>query len=875
MNVSNFDFLKDFDNTLWKLGNRIEKQVKISPSGVKADATTFLEHILKKLLEKAGLKYNPRKTFIEQVDAVFRSDLKMSNSYRERIKNAYNYRNKIHDEFEDIEKHEFQDALQLHEKLFYIARKYYRDYNDEYDGYKGVPDFKPLEIDFTDDEVELVKVPDFNEIVDIKYDYCIICGKPNHSNYSIYCHECGRVIDNANNFISTRNAFGKDAKFTKEDLIEYGMSEGYITQFIHSLVLEDMLKVAGRFITFNNMHIDEYLSKIDKFISVGELITKFKDEKISPKEIKQTMEYKQGSLKQKPFYQFFKIINSEIITKFEKDILTTNNIQNSVEYTTITPKELERWYKKQLNNYLKGNVNESFVVFNRLLQKDYIFLKREGIYDTEIQKRLNVTSEIYEFWHGYYPDFSEEIAEIKKDLLIKALSEGKTRNEAIEIAGITRKEYDDLVKYSNFKGDEFSKMRNKELESRKLKLIEYLKHNDLKTSCNLAKLSVNDFYQWYEKNTTSDFYTNTTKILMHNFLNHRRKGKTKHQASKAIGLDYKYVEHWFKRKIEICEKFQNEHVKVIISLILKGFKENKSKSEISKIADINIQHIDSYLKLGKRQYGDYKQLYDYYEQEIMPKQLSRFLNEIKNKPFKKALEISELSQEEFEYACSEANKGNVKYMGFYESYYNLKLEIFLNNINKGKTFSKALKNSGLSKKEMTECYQLGFEGDEKFKEFYEKYYNKKLDIYIEYIINGKDENQAMKNSNLTIEELPDNIDEIILDKKISNVTAYIKMNLTTKKAAKKANVKIEDIYDWFLKGMSGDEKFEDFAELYYEEYVSPGSLFVQNMSEDIPLKVILKNSKGIFTQEDYDFWLENGFLKEAELKINEEENEEN
>ena len=131
--MSNFDFLKDFDNTLLKLGNRIEKQVNTSPSGVKADATTFLEHILKKLLTMAGLKYNSRKPFTDQVDAVFRSNLKMSNAYRERIKSAYNYRNKIHDEFDDIEKHEFEDAVQLHEKLFYIARKFYRDYNDDYD----------------------------------------------------------------------------------------------------------------------------------------------------------------------------------------------------------------------------------------------------------------------------------------------------------------------------------------------------------------------------------------------------------------------------------------------------------------------------------------------------------------------------------------------------------------------------------------------------------------------------------------------------------------------------------------------------------------------------------------------------------------------
>ena len=71
-------------------------------------------------------------------------------------------------------------------------------------------------------EIELLEIPDFDEVIEFSYDYCVICGEPNHSNYSIFCEKCNRDIDNANNFISIRNSFGKDSKFTKEDLIEYG-----------------------------------------------------------------------------------------------------------------------------------------------------------------------------------------------------------------------------------------------------------------------------------------------------------------------------------------------------------------------------------------------------------------------------------------------------------------------------------------------------------------------------------------------------------------------------------------------------------------------------------------------------------------------------
>ena len=869
--MSNFDFLKDFDSKLYKLGNRIEKQVNTSPSGVKADATTFLEHILKELLNQAGLKYNSRKPFTEQVDAVFRSNLKMSNAYRERIKSAYNYRNKIHDDFDEIEKHEFEDAVQLHEKLFYIARKFYRDYNDDYDEYKGVPDFKPLELDFSDDELEMVKVKDFNEIVDVKYDYCVVCGEPNHLNYSIYCHKCSRKLDNANNFISVRNAFGKDARFTKEDLIEYGMAEGYVNQFINSMVRENMLKVAGRFITFNNMYLDEYLNRIDDYIAVGELITRFKEDKISPDEIRKSREYKLGSLRQEPFYQFYKIVKREIKKKFERDLLATENIWESIDYTTITNKELERWYNINMASYRKGQYNESFNVFNDLLMKDYLELKSEGIVEGEIRKTLHVTDKVYDFWCEYNPDFEKQLKEIKRQLILQAYEENKSRTEAIEFAGLTEKEYDDIVKYSEFKGDEFSKIRNKELETRKEKLIEYLKQNDLKTSLDLAKITEDDFYKMYEKDMAGEFYLNSTRVLMHNFLNQRRKGKTKVQAAEAIGIKYKYVEHWLKRTMDICEEFKNKHINVIVELIYNGFKEGKSKVEISKYADVSVNRINSYLKLGQRGYGTYKRLYDYYELEVMPKQLNRFLTEIKNKPLKKALELSELTQEELDYCCSEGLSGNPKYAEFYNSYYNLKLNVYLNKINKGKSKSKALRSAGLSKKELKECYQLGKDGDERFIDFYHKYLDLKIEIYYENIFKGKSQSEALKNADLSENELPENVDDVILDKKLEIVTKSIKQDLTTKQAARKANVSVNDIYDWFLKGRDGDEKFKEFADVYYENYVSPGSHFVQKgINDDIPLSFIFKKAKSLFTREDYEFWLEHGFLKEAQEEIDKE-----
>lgn len=819
--MSNFDFLKDFDDTLWKLGNRIERQVNTSPSGVKADATTFLEHILKQLLAMAGLKYNSRKPFTDQVDAVFRSELKMSNAYRERIKNAYNYRNKIHDEFDDIEKHEFEDAVQLHEKLFYIARKYYRDYNEDYDRYKAVPDFKPLELDFSDDEVEQVKIPDFNRIVDVSYDYCVMCGEPNHSNYSIYCHKCSRVIDNANHFISIRNTFGKDAKFTKDDLYELNIPEGYANRFLNDLIVEDMIRVSGRFYTFNNLHFDDYLSKIDKYLAVGELITKFREDKISPAEIKETLEYRQGKTGHELFYQFYKIVNREIIKKFEKDLLTTEDIWKSISYTTITQKHLQRWYNIQLGHWQRGNINESFVVFNQLLIKEYLKLKSEGILEAEIRKTLNVSDEVYDFWCEFDRYFERNLKQIKLDLITEGINRHMTRQQIIEYAGVTAKEYDDIFKVADRKGEEISLIRNEEIESRKREFVKYLLNFDLKIACKKALFTIDDFYQYYDTaDVESEFYVKSTEILMDKYLTQRRFGKTKAEAIERVGIKEIYLDRWLKRSA--YADFKDEDLKVTVELILKGFKQSRPIDEIAETAGVSVNAIKSYIKLGERGSGIYAPLYECYETEILPRKLDKFISLCKTKSIRKALQSSDLMEEEFD-----------KY------------------------------------------YRLGKSGDERFSEFYEDAFEFKKGHYIHHVRKGKSHQIAMKESCLTQEEYDeskDDFDKLLRMVKFNIVLEAVKNKKTSNVAASKANVSVEEIYDWYFRGKKGDEDYKEFYEAFHKGYVRPSAVPLQEKldNENASLEVLIKSNRDKFTKKDVDIWLEHGIIRAGVINLDDE-----
>lgn len=825
--MSNFDFLKDYDNDLYKLGNRIEENVNASPAAVKTYATPFLEHVLKLLLEKIGRKYNSRKDFYYQLDAVYREG-KINYSFKQKIYGAYQLRNKIHDNIEEMERSEYLIAQQLHKNLYNIAKKMYRDFSPAYDPFMGVPEFKPIEVEKSTEELELIEIPDFSEVIEINYDYCIICGEPNHSNYSLCCEKCNRVMDNANNFITIRNTFGSDARLTKEDLIEYGIPEGYVNQLVNSMVRERMLDVKGRYITFNNMHLDEYLSKIDNYIAVCELITKFREDKMSAGEIKETREYRLGSRKELPFYQFYKITNREIIKKFENDLVTTRDLWKSIEYTTITEDQLERWYKRQLGHYRRGERNGPFIVFNDLLIGEYLDLKRCGELESDIKAQLNITDEIYDFWIVYDKRFTSKIKEINIELLSEAITAGKTKSEVIEYAGVTLREYEDLIKVSDFNDTEFSRLRKREIESRKRQFIKYLFNYDLPIACKKAKITLEDFYDYYEEyDVESDFYKKSTRMLMDKYLFQRKRGKTKMEAIDEVKIKQSYYNRWSKRSA--YADFRDREMDVIVELILKGLRQNKSFEEISQTADVSVSSIKSYIQVGKKGSKTFKPLSDYYENVIIPEKISGFL------------------------------KANDK-----------------------KTIRKALESTGMTYDEIDGYYQLGRKGDEKYVPFYETFFEIKKRNYVFYIAKKKSHKIAMRESHLTQDEFDSSqsdLEELLRKLRFNLVMEAISNNKTSNIAAGKANCTVDEIYEWYFRGKDGDEDYVEFYENFHKAYVKPNIVPIQKKldSENISIDNLIKSNRHLFTKRDFNIWLEHGLINvgvfQLEDKNEEEDNE--
>ena len=115
---------------------------------------------------------------------------------------------------------------------------------------------------------------------------------------------------------------------------------------------------------------------------------------------------------------------------------------------------------------------------------------------------------------------------------------------------------------------------------------------------------------------------------------------------------------------------------------------------------------------------------------------------------------------------------------------------------------------------------------------------------------------------------------MIFERKFNIVVGSLKNDFTTKQAAKKANVSIDTVFEWFLKGRDGDEHFKEFYDMYLDGYVEPGSRIVQRLlNEDIPLHLILKRNRKNFTREDYDFWMREGYMQKAQEYLENEDDE--
>lgn len=313
---------------------------------------------------------------------------------------------------------------------------------------------------------------------------------------------------------------------------------------------------------------------------------------------------------------------------------------------------------------------------------------------------------------------------------------------------------------------------------------------------------------------------------MAKYLDERRKGKSKLESITTVGMDEKYLNQWLTRSLDICRQFKDDDLKVTVDLILRGFKWDKSIREVCEMADVSEDTIRRSLRLGARGSEIYRELFDYYEDEMIPKKLDIFLNTSSIKSIRNALESAYLSE-------GELNK----------------------------------------------YYELGKSGDERFVKFYNGFYDVKKGIYVYHIEKGKSHNIAMRESRLTYEEFEESnedIEKLLRKIKFNKVLEAIADDKTSNVAARNANCSVDEIYEWYFKGRDGDEEYEQFYLSFHGGYVRPCINAIQeSMDNNLShLDHLIKVNKEHFTKKDVDIWIKYGLLDNAiivNLKRSEDE----
>lgn len=977
--MTNFDFLKNFNNELYEIGMKLEEDVLNSPRAVTADATLFLENLVKDIYRLSNKKLDKNLiSFYKKIDNLYRSGV-ITYIYKSKLQDAYNLRNKIHKKNLDLAE-EKSLALDLHKRLYYISKKYFRDYCEN-ERYIDIPDYKKP------------------KRVEIRFDTCIICGSSNKNSISNMCKTCNQKIENANFMLSMQNTF-KDSPFTRNDLIELGISESHAIILLMDLSKYDAITNKGAYYILNPENFKNYLSEIDKYVEIGLLITRFYKDEIPTWEIKESEEYKNGKEGKKPYRELYRLVNLKIENTFEENLLRLKDIKKSIKNSSIDESCINEWYFRERDAFNEGILNDAFILYNEILINNFFKSKKKTqLTDSEILKELNISNDIYQFWQKEFMggEFFKKNRQIKKDVILKEIKNHKSLDATLKSANLDKKDFNRMYDDSKDKNGEFYQNFNRDYtEKRKKLLLKHLQKNNLNKAIRLSRIKKSEFLKWYfeAEKEFSEFYVKTTELLMEKYLSYRKNDWDKKDILKEINVSREMFNTWLRHdEFEIFREFENKNKEITTFLVKRGLiinaiKEGKGKEEAIFSANMTPREFMEIYNNSKREKTDF---YLRFDLEYEKSRKKRFSKLIKKENFYYTLQKCEISQKEFArwyakeqdqfmatnktsafyltattelmdkylkarydgknkpdaaksigmtnidinkwlkhpefdlfYDFKRKNKqmtidlivrgfkqakskievsetydiplktidkfidlgknGFIKYAELFELYENnvipTHLDIFLKDF-RTKTLNKSLKHAKLSSDEINHYYFLGKSGDAKFNAFYKDYLELKIEKYVGSILSRKSSKIALKNSNLSKEEfreIENDIKDIILRERICIIGDRILKNKTTGvKLAKAAGISVDEFYDWYFRGRDGDEKYWEFSKIIDFGVIYPRVLAYRHAeSAGVPEKWLIKKLKKDLGSVDYKIWLKHDLLNikiddiDAEVVIDEE-----
>lgn len=226
-------------------------------------------------------------------------------------------------------------------------------------------------------------------------------------------------------------------------------------------------------------------------------------------------------------------------------------------------------------------------------------------------------------------------------------------------------------------------------------------------------------------------------------------------------------------------------------------------------------------------------------------------NSLKNTDnIKTSLKLADLSKKEFNHIILQSyNENNHEIINIYEDkIQDMEIKKFL-KIFKNENEEKALKKTQQSKK----LLKIGLDKNKNLKK---EYINIKKSKYVKTRIKNS-HYTSLKESELTTEEYEkyeETIKNEMNELKFMIVLGEIAHEKTTKQAAKKAGVKVEDIYEWYCKGQYSVGNYRDFADTFNAIYIEPAMKFLNkfNKTPNKCYKILL--NLNMISKEDIKFW---------------------
>lgn len=350
-----------------------------------------------------------------------------------------------------------------------------------------------------------------------------------------------------------------------------------------------------------------------------------------------------------------------------------------------------------------------------------------------------------------------------------------------------------------------SPIDKKELEKRVELMLKYIERYNFKVSLKKSKLRLTDFQRSKKEflmGKRNNFYHKLSEKLMGKYLVFRKDGKSTAEFCRKMAIGRNEVNFWID-----CDLFKDFHIRynrIRLILFKKAMENNKS-----------LKLVLNDLEMDEDQFSD----------------------------------LIKLVNDDAEY---------VDVRPIIRQYYNpYSLEVFMNEFRKNPNIDEALKKSNLTKKDL-EMYLSSN------KELYDEYCEIKNDKIIKSKINNEGVNlNHLDMSQEEYSQIEVEINEKVEDKQIKELTNGLSGGMLLV-IASNMGFDIDTVFGWIFEGSIGNNKYNDFANKYWEAHID----YINSLNSNGRYNLKTSHNLEIFgLQTHKDYWMKWGLIDENNTKF--------